>query len=120
MTCERREPRAVAQALWESGVAVPCCACGGAWKPATISFGQSLVAGDLERAMQAAHRCALFVAAGTSLVVGPVNQMLPAACASGARTAIITASETPYDGAADVRLSAPVEVVLPAVARALA
>jgi NAD-dependent deacetylase len=70
--------------------------------------------------MQAAHRCALFVAAGTSLVVGPVNQMLPAACASGARTAIITASETPYDGAADVRLSAPVEVVLPAVARALA
>ena len=120
MACSRREPRAVAQALWEAGAAVPCCACGGAWKPATISFGQALVATDLERAMHAAQRCDLFVAAGTSLVVGPVNQMLPAARAGGARTAIVTASETPYDGAADVRLSAPVEVVLPGVARALA
>jgi NAD-dependent deacetylase len=65
--------------------------------------------------MHAVATCDLFVAAGTSLVVGPVNQMFPAARAAGARTAIVTASETPYDHAADVRLADPVEVVLPAV-----
>ena len=56
MSCHRREPRAVAQELWEAGHAVPLCACGGPWKPATISFGQSLVAADLERALRAAAR----------------------------------------------------------------
>ena len=119
MTCHRRAPRDVAQDAWEAGTAVPRCPCGGPWKPATISFGQSLVAADLERAMTAAARCGLLVAVGTSLVVGPVNQMVPAARAAGARVAIVTASETPFDGVADVKLSEPVEVVLPAVRDAL-
>src|SRR5881409_2530385 len=73
MACARRVPRAVGQEAWEAGVAVPRCPCGGAWKPATISFGQQLVAADLDRAMRAAAACDLFVVAGTSLVVGPVN-----------------------------------------------
>jgi len=115
MACHRRAARAVAQEAWEAGTAVPRCACGGPWKPATVSFGQRLVAEDLERAMRAAGTCDLFVAAGTSLVVGPVNQMFPAARGAGARTAILTASETPYDHAAGVKLARPVEEVLPAV-----
>ena len=41
--------------------------------------------------------------------------VFPVAREAGARTAIVTASETPYDGAADVRLAQPVERVLPAV-----
>ena len=69
--------------------------------------------------MRAAGSADLFVAAGTSLVVGPINQMFSVAQAGGARTAILTASETPYDAAADVRLFAPVEDVLPAIASAL-
>ncbi|HJQ85402.1 MAG TPA: Sir2 family NAD-dependent protein deacetylase [Candidatus Binatia bacterium] len=119
MTCHRRAPRAVAQDAWERGEAVPRCPCGGPWKPATISFGQGLVAADLERAMEAAAAADLFVAAGTSLVVGPVNQMFPIARTGGARTAIVTASETPFDAVADVRIGAPVERVLPAVCAAL-
>jgi NAD-dependent deacetylase len=115
LACERREARAVAQTAWEAGVAVPRCGCGAAWKPATISFGQSLVAADLQRALAAAGACDLFVAAGTSLVVGPINQMFPVARGAGARTAILTASETPYDGAADVKLDGPLAVVLPAL-----
>lgn len=113
--CGRREPRERAQHAWEAGEAIPSCACGGAWKPATISFGQSLVAEDLERSLTAASRCDLFVAAGTSLVVGPINQMFPAARAAGATTAILTASDTPYDGEADVRIEDPLEDVLPRV-----
>jgi NAD-dependent protein deacetylase/lipoamidase len=115
MACHGRAARAVAQDAWENGVAVPCCACGGPWKPATISFGQQLVPADLERALQAAGSCDLFMALGTSLVVGPVNQMFPIARAAQARTAIVTASETPYDRVTDARLTDPLEEVLPAV-----
>lgn len=113
--CERREPREGAQCAWEGGVGVPRCACGGPWKPATISFGQALVAEHLERALGAAASCDLFVAVGTSLVVGPVNRMLPLAHEAGARTAILTASETPYDALADWKLADRVETALPAL-----
>jgi NAD-dependent deacetylase len=115
LDCGAREPRAHAQRLWESGAAVPRCACGGAWKPATISFGQSLVPEDLERAMGEASRCDLFVAAGTSLVVSPINQMFDLAHAAGATMAILTASETPCDALCEIRLRDPVEQVLPAL-----
>jgi NAD-dependent deacetylase len=115
VACHARAPRAVAQADWEAGTAVPCCTCGGPWKPATISFGQSLVAADLRRALEAAAACDLFVAAGTSLVVGPINEMFPIARRAGARTAILTASDTPYDATADWKLSAPLEQTLPAL-----
>jgi len=116
MRCHRREPRAVAQAEWERGVEIPLCGCGGPWKPATISFGQSLVESDLRRSLQAAADCDLFVAAGTSLVVGPINQMFAIAARAGAATAILTASETPFDDAATYRLHEPLAEVLPALA----
>lgn len=115
LRCGRREPRGPAQAQWEAGIAVPRCPCGAPWKPATISFGQSLVAEDLARTFAAARACELFVAAGTSLVVGPIHETFAAARAAGAATAILTASETPYDGEADWRLADPVERVLPAL-----
>ncbi len=115
VACQRRETRALAQALWEAGSAVPRCPCGGVWKPATISFGQSLLAEDLERAMRAAAACDLFVAAGTSLVVGPINQMFVLAKRGGAACAILTASETPYDENANWKLTAPLADVLPAL-----
>ena len=115
VTCRRREPRATAQDAWEAGTAVPRCTCGGAWKPATVSFGQALVEADLRRAFGAASSCDLFVAAGTSLVVGPINQMLTTARDAGARTAILTASDTPYDGVADWTVGDRVERVLAAI-----
>jgi NAD-dependent deacetylase len=117
MACDEREERAAAQRQWESGVSVPTCPCGGPWKPATISFGQNLVGEDLERAMSAATRCDLFVAVGTSLVVGPINQMADLASGNGATMAILTASETPYDDVCDFKLTEPVEQTLPAVRR---
>ncbi len=117
MACSARESRAGAQRLWESGVPVPTCSCGGPWKPATISFGQGLVSEDLDCAMDAAARCDLFVAVGTSLVVGPINQMFDVAARGGANTSILTASETPYDDACDLKLTAPVEQTLPELLR---
>lgn len=120
LECGDRKPREVAQRVWESGTAVPLCEiCSGVLKPATISFGQSLVEEDLERAVQAAGSCDLFVAAGTSLVVSPINAMFEIAARAGAVTAILTASETPYDGVCQIRSNDPVEEVLPAVAAAI-
>ena len=117
MACGARESRARAQRLWESGDAVPACSCGGPLKPATISFGQGLVSEDLDRSMNAASRCDLFVAVGTSLVVGPINQMFDVAAGNGATTAILTASETPYDQLCNLKLTAPVERTLPEILR---
>lgn len=119
LRCGRREPREVAQTQWEAGEAVPTCPCSAPWKPATISFGQALVAADLQRALDAAARCDLFVAAGTSLVVSPINQMFRVARAAGAGTAILTASETPFDAAATWRIDTPVETALPALAESV-
>ncbi len=113
--CHRREDRDAAQAQWEAGTAIPLCVCGGPWKPATISFGQSLVEADLERAFREAQACDLFVAAGTSLVVSPINHMFSLAQRAGARTAILTESETPFDSDADFRLSDPLETILPSL-----
>jgi NAD-dependent deacetylase len=115
MRCGARDARKPVQARWEAGDAAPECACGGPLKPATISFGQSLVATDLERSMQAAASCDLLVAIGTSLVVGPINEMLPVASRAGASTAIVTGSETPFDDLADWTLSDPLEEILPRI-----
>jgi NAD-dependent deacetylase len=118
MDCGARGPREPAQAQWEGGAAVPRCAgCGGRLKPATISFGQPLVLADLERALAAAAGCDLFAAVGTSLVVGPINQMFELAQGGGAFTAILTASDTPYDAQADFRRADPLQELLPALAQ---
>jgi len=117
LTCGRREPREGAQREWESGVAVPRCPCGAPWKPATISFGQGLVEADLRRSLEAAATCDLFVAIGTSLVVGPINGMLPVAVGAGAAAAILTASETPFDRSARWRIADPLDRCLPEIAR---
>ncbi|MBW2713765.1 MAG: NAD-dependent deacetylase, partial [Deltaproteobacteria bacterium] len=82
---------------------------------AVISFGQNLVAEDLEQAFSAAQACDLFVAIGSSLVVGPINQMFSLAKQAGARTAILTRSATDYDGLADWKISDPLDEVLPAL-----
>jgi len=118
--CRRREPRDLAQRVWAAGTAVPRCECGEPWKPATISFGQSLVDADLRLAFSAAGACDLFVAIGTSLVVSPINQMLSVARDARARTAILTASDTPYDDVADWKIEERLETVLPAVHAAVA
>jgi NAD-dependent deacetylase len=111
--CGARAERSLAQEAWEAGQAVPRCACGGPWKPATISFGQSLVPEDLERALASAAACDLFLAVGTSLAVSPVNGMMALAARGRATTAILTSSETPFDHLADLRIPEPVEEVLP-------
>jgi NAD-dependent deacetylase len=96
MSCESRSSMESALARVRAGEADPACgACGGILKSATISFGQSLVRGDLERAQRAAIRCDLFLAIGTSLSVYPVAYLPRLALGAGARLVIFNAEPTP-------------------------
>lgn len=93
-----------------------CRSCGGILKSATISFGQSLVARDLERSQEAAAQCDLILAIGTTLGVYPAAGMVPLALRSGAKLIIMNAQETPFDEYASVILRGQLGTVLPEVA----
>ena len=92
-----------------------CRACGGILKSATISFGQSLVAEDLDRAQRAAMASDVFIAAGTSLTVYPVAYLPNIAHERGARVAIFNAQPTPYDDIATWVIRDPLGESVPAL-----
>lgn len=93
----------------------PCRSCGGILKSATISFGQSLVADDLERAERAASECDLLLAVGSTLGVYPIAEVVPIAKRSGAGILIVNAEPTEMDDLADVVLRGSISEVLPAL-----
>jgi NAD-dependent deacetylase len=91
----------------------PCPACGGIIKSATISFGQSLVPEDIQRAEEAALEADVLLAIGSTLQVYPVAGVVPLAKRAGARLVIVNNEPTPFDGIADVVLREPIGTVLP-------
>jgi NAD-dependent deacetylase len=93
----------------------PCRDCGGILKSDTISFGQQLVPEVIDRAMRAAGEADLFIAIGTTLQVYPVAGAFDIARQAGARTVIINAEPTPFDGEADAVLSDSISDVLPRI-----
>jgi NAD-dependent deacetylase len=93
----------------------PCRTCGGILKSATISFGQNLVPGDIERAGAAARRADLLLAVGSTLAVYPVAEVVPVARLSGARIVIVNGSETAMDHLADAVLRGAIGDLLPRV-----
>jgi NAD-dependent deacetylase len=93
----------------------PCRECGGILKSATISFGQSLVAADLRRAEQAARRCDLLIAIGSSLAVFPIAGVVPVAKQSGARIVILNGTQTEMDPLADHVLHGKIGEILPRI-----
>jgi len=114
MACDDRNPMEHALARVRAGEVDPAClSCGGILKSATISFGQSLVARDLQRADRAARDCDLLFAIGTSLAVFPIAAVVPVAHDSGARVVIINGEPTEMDGLADEVLRGPIGEILP-------
>jgi NAD-dependent deacetylase len=114
MTCGWRGPMAETLERVRAGEEDPACLeCGGILKSATISFGENLVAEDLERAQLAASNATVFLALGTSLGVYPAAALPEIALRAGARLVIFNAEETPFDGLADAVLRDQLGVVLP-------
>ncbi|MFN2607136.1 MAG: NAD-dependent deacetylase [Acidimicrobiales bacterium] len=92
-----------------------CTSCRGILKSGTISFGQALVAADLERARRAALGCDVLLAVGSTLRVSPANALVPLARAQGAGLVIVNADPTPYDDLADAVVRTPIGVALPVI-----
>ena len=114
LACGERAPMERALARVRAGEDDPACrSCGGILKSATISFGQSLVAADLTRAQQAAHRSDLMLAVGTKLSVWPIAGVVPTAKEAGGRVVIINAEPTELDSMADAVLRGRISEILP-------
>lgn len=112
--CGERAPIGRALDRVRAGEADPDCrTCGGILKSATISFGQGLVASDLERAERAALGCDLLLAIGTTLGVYPIASMVPVAKSAGARIVIVNGETTEMDALADVVLRGSISEILP-------
>jgi NAD-dependent deacetylase len=94
----------------------PRCVCGGLLKPATISFGQSLRAADLDRAAAAASRADLVVALGSTLSVHPAASVPLLAAGRGTPYIIVNRGPTDHDDLASVtlRLEGDVSAIFPA------
>jgi NAD-dependent deacetylase len=90
-----------------------CPECGGVVKSATISFGQNLVEADLHRAFAAAVDADLLLAVGTTLAVGPINQMVPRAVRNGVPVIILNGSETEMDHHATLVIRGLIGELLP-------
>jgi NAD-dependent deacetylase len=116
LDCGDRAPMATAVERVRAGEAdPPCRRCGGILKSATISFGQSLVVEDLQRADAAARACDLLLAVGSTLAVYPIADVVPLAIAHGARVVIVNGSPTAMDDLADAVVTGSISEVLPAL-----
>jgi len=116
MACGERAPMERALARVRAGEEDPACrSCGGILKSATISFGQGLVAEDLQRAQRAAHQCDLMLAVGTKLSVWPVAGVVPTAKEAGARVAILNAEPTEMDALGDAVIRGSLSELLPKI-----
>jgi NAD-dependent deacetylase len=118
LSCGRRSPMDDTLDRVQAGEDDPAClVCGGMLKSATISFGQSLVEADLERAFRAAEACDVLLAIGSTLGVYPVAAMVPTAARAGARIVIVNAERTEMDDLADIVVRGSISEVLPQIIR---
>ena len=116
LRCGRRQPAGPVHERVRAGEADPACLdCGGILKSATISFGQSLVARDLQRAESAAARCDLLLAVGSTLAVFPSAGLVPIAVHAGAAVVIVNGSPTEMDPLADAVVNGSISEILPAL-----
>jgi NAD-dependent deacetylase len=92
----------VKQRFDADGAAPDCSVCDEPVKTATISFGQAMPEDAMARARELAHRCDLFIAVGSSLVVWPAAGFPLMAKNSGARLVIINREPTDQDDVADL------------------
>jgi len=121
MGCEMRgDIQRVLDRVRDGDLDPECRDCGGVLKTATISFGQSLVEHDLQRAHDAAASCDLLLAIGSTLAVYPIAGVVPEAHKNGARIVILNGEATEMDSIADAVLRAQIGEALPLLVTPLA
>ena len=117
---DRRPMREAVQRVVDGDPDPACLLCGGILKSATILFGESLEPAVIGAAMDAAEDCDLFLAVGSTLSVGPVNNAVPRAKQAGARIVILNAESTAMDRFADALVLGSIGEFLPRLLAPLA
>lgn len=113
--CGRRHELADIRPAFEATGEPPrCVACEGPVKSATVSFGQPMPGGPLQRAVALARQSDLFLVLGSSLVVQPAATLPLLAQQAGARLVIVNREPTPLDRAADLVLRDDIGALLEA------
>lgn len=116
MGCGRDYDPKLAYSLTCRDIPWRCEACGGLIRPQIVFFGEGIPLDALGKSDQLALAADLIVVAGTSGEVAPANQLPRAVKARGGVVVEINLSESTVSDLADVRLVAPVETALPALA----
>ena len=120
LACRRRLPVGVVLDRVKEGDSDPHCElCGGLLKTATISFGQNLVAADIEAAMHEAERCDGCLAIGSTLSVWPAAGVPARAVHNGVPLVIVNDGATEMDAAAQVALPGRAGTIAPALVERL-
>jgi NAD-dependent deacetylase len=101
---ERHELAELKDSFLKAGEIPYCRRCGGMVKTATISFGQPMPAGPMQRAETETLACDLFLVLGSSLVVYPAAGFPLLAKKAGALLAIVNREPTELDPYADLVL----------------
>ncbi len=104
--CGARYELAEVDEILETQMPPRCGKCSGVLRPDVVFFGESLPEDVLAGAFQAAARCDLMLALGSSLVVYPAAGIPLVAKERGARLVIINKGGTPFDPFADLALDA--------------
>ena len=115
LECDWRDDIEVVLQRVREGDVDPHCSCGGLLKSATVSFGQNLFPGDIDRMVDASLSCDLLLAVGTSLQVFPVAEMLPTAVNNGAKALIVNGESTVMDQLAEIVVKGEISKVLPEI-----
>ncbi|WP_291381461.1 Sir2 family NAD-dependent protein deacetylase [Demequina sp.] len=92
-----------------------CATCGGILKPDIVYFGEALPADAIDRAVEGAEKCDVFIAIGTTLSVYPVASLAGLAVDSGADLIIVNAEPTEYDRLASEVIREPIDIAVPAL-----
>ena len=108
-----------AQERLKRGDLAPECKCGGYLKPDTISFGQAMPEGEMQRATELSRTCDSFMVVGSTLLVQPAALMPNYAKQGDAFLTIVNLSETPYDEMCDVLIRGKAGEVLPQIVDAI-
>jgi NAD-dependent deacetylase len=92
------------------------CSCGGKLVSSVINFGDPVPQRDLEDSFWHSSQSDLFIVVGSSLVVGPANELPEVALRGRARLVVINQGETPVDSRCHLRFDENIaEVLLPTV-----
>jgi NAD-dependent deacetylase len=91
----------------------PPCPCGGLFRPDVVWFGEMLPPGLLERAVEAAEACGVFLTVGTSGTVMPAAALVRQAAQAGAVVVEVNPEPSAMAGFAHIQLDGKASITLP-------